>query len=314
MFELIITGVLAMSLQSLPPLGEDMKRRIGEVLGRATRTGSVGECPDTGASLRGARGPLTCGCPAVDRDNLGTSVWGNQVYTDDSNICLAAIHDGRVSTSGGRVTVWAAPGQARYSSATRNGITSWDYQDFEGSIRFTPPGARYKERPGSETPEDRRLAPAGPGGTPPPAPSRRIERAKPVEDETAVRRSRPYKASPVGHDFPAARRAPMATSDCPEIGRPLRGTTAPLTCGCPAVDREMLGTSVWGSGVYTDDSNICLAAIHDGRVSLSGGTVTVWSTRGRRIYNSATRNGITSWAYQDFDGSFQFSPPPHRAR
>jgi hypothetical protein len=309
---LMLSTALAMTIQAAPITGADIARGLGEAIARDRAMAAVADCPEIGRSLRGSAGPVTCGCPAIEADMLGTSVWGNGVYTDDSNICLAAIHDGRVTTSGGRITVWTAPGQARYDSATRNGITSWDYSDFEASIRFTPSAPRIKARPGA--PE---AAPAGPGGTPPPARSGRLERAEPVEDApstTPARRSTPVEAVPVDIVTPEARRASAAISDCPEIGNSLRGSTAPLTCGCPAIARDMVGTSVWGNKVYTDDSSICLAAIHDGRISLSGGRVTVWAAPGRAVYRSATRNGITSIAYRDFEGSIRFTPPPVRAR
>jgi hypothetical protein len=314
MFSLLVSGALAATAQGSPITGEDIRRGTAEAIGRGRATEAVSDCPEIGRDLRGSAGSVTCGCPAIDRDMLGTSVWGNRVYTDDSNICLAAIHDGRVTTSGGRITVWTAPGQARYDSATRNGITSWDYSDFEASIRFTPTAPRIKARPGAEAPE---AAPAGPGGTPPPAPSGRLERAEPVEDApraTHARRSKPSEAEPVDIDTPEARRVGAAIADCPEIGNSLRGSAAPLTCGCPAIARDMVGTSVWGDKVYTDDSSICLAAIHDGRISLSGGRVTVWAAPGRAVYRSTTRNGITSIAYRDFEGSIRFTPPTRRAR
>jgi hypothetical protein len=124
MKNLILFGALALTVQSLPS---------------SALAGFVAACPDTGSSLRGRTTPLTCGCPAIAPEMVGTSVWGSKVYTDDSNICLAAIHDGRISLAGGRVNVWAAPGRVRYLSAARNGITSFDYLNFEGSFRFTPP-------------------------------------------------------------------------------------------------------------------------------------------------------------------------------
>jgi hypothetical protein len=310
MYRLLLLGALAAGAQNGPTIGEEMARRLGEVHGRHALSAPVKDCPDIGRSLRGNSGPVTCGCPAIARDMLGTSVWGNQVYTDDSNICLAAIHDGRVTTSGGRVTVWSVPGQAQYESATRNGITSWDYQDFDGSIQFSPPSTkRIKVRP---APADgpREVAPVG-------------------EDVPTRRRSGPAEAEPVDLDgdrrpdlleTPTAMGGPFspipstggAVAACPDTGQSLRGMTAPIQCFCPAIASDMLGTSVWGNAIYTDDSNICLAAIHDGRVTLSGGKVWVWADRGRKRYSSASRNGITSIAYLNFEGSIRFTPPPTR--
>ncbi|MFM2410944.1 MAG: hypothetical protein RL481_1772 [Pseudomonadota bacterium] len=313
---LMLSTAFAMSFQAAPITGADIARGLGEAIGRDRAMAAVADCPEIGRSLRGSAGPVTCGCPAIEPDMLGTSVWGNGVYTDDSNICLAAIHDGRVTTSGGRVTVWTAPGQARYDSATRNGITSWDYSDFEASIRFSPPVRRYKGRPAPEAPE---AAPIRPEDAPPArrstaeASSDGSGLPSDIEIDIAEAR-RVAREEPEGEGAPRVLRAATAVADCPETGRSLRGTLTPLTCGCPAIAREMVGTSVWGTRVYTDDSNICLAAIHDGRVTLSGGTVTVWAAPGRAVYTGKYRNGIRSIAYRDFEGSIQFTPGPFSRR
>ncbi len=279
MIGLILFGALAATAQS-DPVGSVLDR-AGDLLRSRPATSAVSDCPTNGQSLRGSRTPLTCGCPAVARVEYEEDLirgWGDGVYTDDSNICYVAIHDGRITTSGGRVTVWAAPGQARYGRATRNGIATLDYQDFPGSIRFTPPGTSARE-------------------------------ATPVNIP-----AKSWRAGPVGEDVPVATRVSASVSDCPVDGNPLRGSIAPLTCGCPAVDPRLPANTVWGNRVYTADSSICTAALHDGRITRSGGRVTVWPAPGRAYYGRATRNGIASIDYRDFPASFRFTPPPTRRR
>jgi len=62
---------------------------------------------------------------------------------------------------------------------------------------------------------------------------------------------------------------------------------------------------VWGVDVYTDDSSICTAAVHAGRITLAGGgQVTIEIRPGRGVYTSSSRNGITSFPYDAWDGSF----------
>lgn len=308
----LIVSFLAATLQGIPTVGEDLARRLGEAIGQSAETSAITDCPEIGRSLRGSAAPVTCGCPAIAREMLGTSVWGNQVYTDDSNICLAAIHDGRVTTSGGRITVWTVPGQARYDSATRNGITSWDYQDFDGSIQFTPPTKkRIKVRPApADAPPE--AAPVGED-----VPVRRRGHLGDVDlgdvDAPVEGRDDRYEATEISGAFPSdAGRGSGTIAACPDTGQSLRGRRTPLQCKCPAIAEDMLGTSVWGNEIYTDDSNICLAAIHDGRITLSGGKIWVWADRGRKRYRSAARNGITSIAYLNFEGSIRFTPPPTR--
>jgi hypothetical protein len=146
MYALFLSGALAAATQAGPIDLSGTPDRLERAIGARAEGDVIGDCPEIGRSLRGSAGPVTCGCPAIAPDMLGTSVWGNRVYTDDSNICLAAIHDGRVTLAGGRITVWPAPGQAIYDSAMRNGIASIAYRDFEGSFRFTPPARGFKRR------------------------------------------------------------------------------------------------------------------------------------------------------------------------
>jgi LCCL domain len=62
------------------------------------------------------------------------SVWGTDVYTDDSSVCTAAVHAGLITLAGGgSVTIEIRPGQSSYTGSTRNGITSSSYGVWSGS-------------------------------------------------------------------------------------------------------------------------------------------------------------------------------------
>ena len=94
-----------------------------------------------------------------------------------------------------------------------------------------------------------------------------------------------------------------ATDVCP----PNAGTlaSASLTCRCPA--DATTGGSVWGSGPYTADSNICRAARHAGRIGPRGGTVTVRLLSGRSSYGGSTANGVTTSNWGSYGTSYDFS-------
>jgi LCCL domain-containing protein len=82
---------------------------------------------------------------------------------------------------------------------------------------------------------------------------------------------------------------------------------APLVCGCtPAATRS---GEVWGSEVYRDASSICRAAIHAGVTGGGGGIVTVYPVQAAGSYDSTSRFGVTSKAWQEGAGSFQFTAP-----
>lgn len=62
------------------------------------------------------------------------SIWGSGVYTDDSSVCTAGVHAGRITFArGGRVTIEIRPGQNSYSASTANGVRTSDYPRWDGS-------------------------------------------------------------------------------------------------------------------------------------------------------------------------------------
>ena len=82
---------------------------------------------------RGKNGQrFTYTCPS----GSGGSVWGTDVYTDDSSVCNAALHAGLITSGGGTVTIEIRPGQSSYTSSTRNGVGSSSYAAWSGSYLF----------------------------------------------------------------------------------------------------------------------------------------------------------------------------------
>ena len=71
-------------------------------------------------------------CPA---DGKAGTMYGTDVYTDDSSVCTAAVHDGRITAAdGGTITVEIRPGQDSYESTTRNGVKSTSFGQWSGSF------------------------------------------------------------------------------------------------------------------------------------------------------------------------------------
>ena len=65
------------------------------------------------------------------------SVWGTDIYTNDSSIGTAAVHAGLITfNAGGQVTIELVEGKPSYEGSTRNGVTSNSYGDWGGSYRF----------------------------------------------------------------------------------------------------------------------------------------------------------------------------------
>ncbi len=73
-------------------------------------------------------------------------------------------------------------------------------------------------------------------------------------------------------------------------------------CCCPAGSG---GGSLWGTGVYTDDSRICAAAVHTGAITAAaGGKITYTIRDGENCYFGRTQNGVTSSRYGAWSRSF----------
>lgn len=75
--------------------------------------------------------------------------------------------------------------------------------------------------------------------------------------------------------------------------------------------------SVWGTGVYTDDSSLARAAVHAGVLQVGqSGVVQVTILPGQQTYQGSTQNGVQSSAYGSWSGSYSFVqqgvvvPPP----
>ena len=68
---------------------------------------------------------------------------------------------------------------------------------------------------------------------------------------------------------------------------------------------------VWGSDVYTDDSSVGAAAVHAGLVGVGDlAFVKVTLLPGQARYEGTSRYGVTSQAYEQWDGSFRLEPAP----
>ena len=94
----------------------------------------LNQCPATFQVYRTGGGALSCICTA-DQTAQGT-VWGTDVYTDDSALCRAAVHAGAIPATGGPVRVHTVRGRRSYAGAMRNGVRSQPFGAWEGAFGF----------------------------------------------------------------------------------------------------------------------------------------------------------------------------------
>lgn len=129
----------------------------------------------------------------------------------------------------------------------------------------------------------------------------------PIDGETTLRlptgqlvQAVAAEGAPAPVEIAVARRAPADAAACPANALKLRGTQHRETCACSA---EMTrGGRVWGSGPYTDDANLCRAAVHAGVIPASGGLVNFAVVGGGDAYAGSTRHGISTSDYGPWPG------------
>ena len=196
-------------------------------------------------------------------------IWGTGVYTDDSSIGSAAVHMGLITlASGGRVTIEILDGQSTYEGTARNGIVTSSYGSWNRSFVFV-----------------------GQDGRP-------ITTSSPVQ---AIQpQSLPAPAKGTEPSSLAEQRIDWSTTASQWSGQIGKRISIQLSGGgFPA--------SIWGSGVYTDDSSIGTAAVHLGLMTFqSGGSALIEIRPGQDSYQGSTANGVSTESYGSWGGSFVF--------
>ena len=235
--------VVVLTLLGGAVLATGQHAAFGGVQARTTTLKEVGWSA-TATQFRGKVGSRHAyACPS--QGTLRT-VWGTGVYTDDSSVCTAAVHAGRITlASGGMVSIEMRAGRTSYKASTRHGVRTLSYGRWGGSYVITG--------------------------------------ATPGKITVTLRGGSGWSASAAAY-------------------RGLNSLRFSYTCAAGGTP----GT-VWGTDVYTDDSSVCTAAVHAGRISLaSGGTVVIQIRPGQSSYTGTRRNGITTLSYGSWHGSYRF--------
>lgn len=81
---------------------------------------------------------LTVVCPPRTVRDTDDAIFGTDIYTSDSPICVSAAHAGAINTDGGAVTLQVMPGTDGYAGSIRNGVTSSDRPATDRAIAFVP--------------------------------------------------------------------------------------------------------------------------------------------------------------------------------
>ncbi len=107
----------------------------------APAAATVANCPSfiTQSDMNKPGKSLTCVCDKALDLQVGVA-YGVDRYSDDSAICVAARHAGKLLEPGGTVTVYAAEGCGNLEGSQRNGITTKSWRaSVPGTISFVTP-------------------------------------------------------------------------------------------------------------------------------------------------------------------------------
>lgn len=167
------------------------------------------------------------------------TIWGTDIYTDDSNLATAAVHAGLLDPGETDILmVTLLEGEESYEGSVYNGITSLDYGTWSGSYSVDLIYCDYEL-----------------GAMPDPG---NLTEYRAETDETFF--------------F--------------EVTGDIDG-------------------SVWGTDIYTDDSNLASAAVHAGILEDGEtGVVEVTICPGEDSYEGSESNGILSMDYGSWSGSY----------
>jgi hypothetical protein len=92
--------------------------------------------------------PAKLGCIYYFRvtGNANGTVWGTDVYTQDSSLATAAVHAGVLQNQQtGIVKITMLPGQPHYQGTMRNGVASHSWQNYPMSFRIASATATEDE-------------------------------------------------------------------------------------------------------------------------------------------------------------------------
>jgi hypothetical protein len=203
-----------------------------------------------------------------------SSLCGTDIYTLDSNVAAAAVHAGVLANGQtGIVAVVICDGLSSYSGSFRNGVQSNSWGSFDLSFRFV----RLAQAPGS-------LAQATPS-------------APPATQAPPTQPAKPPVASRNLYVF-----------DDPNVLKG-NGNFKPGTVIYVQVTGRAAGAKLWGTDIYTSDSDLTGAVVHTGILSDGQtGIVKVTILPGQQSYVGSNRHNVVSLSFGSWAMSYSLEP------
>ncbi|XP_078493689.1 uncharacterized protein LOC100185406 isoform X2 [Ciona intestinalis] len=288
-------------------------------------------CKTLGVEIKSFKQNVICPANCVRRFNR---VFGTNHYTGYSEVCAAAIHDGRITNAGGKVTVYTRVGQHRFKGSIRHGVHSvrddgyyWVFFQFqevsacklldmqESAKVYTVDCPKhctdkvmifgsgiYHTRSGiCNAAFFDGVIKKGRGGRVTVYKVRTVDIHKWKQRWETKNGVKSYTRVYNEHGF---------LFNAPAIPCSINGTSIEekdwFVGFCPPRFNEV-NYQVKGNNIYSEDSNICAAAVHDGQINAdTGGLISGYRTSGLTSYVGNYKHGITSTTHGVSRASFTF--------
>nr|XP_039271902.1 uncharacterized protein LOC120346264 [Styela clava] len=283
-----------------------------------------------------SRNELAFVCPPGCHIGNVLGVYGTAQYTIDSLICAAAIHDGRITDTGGIVIVNKVGSVSTFTGSTANLVTTQTYGSSYNAFSFLDPSAVpascffsvedyepnvFVHNCGndceshsddvwgtSEYTRDSQICAAAvlDGQVPPTSTS---------DTQVIVIKTRGLGTYPADTAngitsqlwdafYPGFQFATTIPMDCILTFGDLGITTTVTDFLCPSDCDQHNYNDIKGTGEYTEDSQVCIAAIHKGQIeAATGGRVLLRKLVGPpNAFIGSTNNGVTTISSGSGDG------------
>ena len=249
------------------------------------------------------------------------AVWGSGIYTADSNMNAAALHAGVVAVGETKVVhIARLPGQSAYHGSAHNGVTSLDYGQYAASFKFldspvivhAPAVASQGEAVTVTGADNGSVWGSGIYTADSDMNAAALHAGVVAVGETKVVH---IARLPGQSSYHGSAHNSVSSQDYGQYSASFKFLDSPVVVHAPAVASQgeavtVTGAnngSVWGSGIYTADSDMNAAALHAGVVAV-GETKVVHIARlpGQSSYHGSAHNGVSSQDYGEYGASFKF--------